>query len=205
VRALARVLATAFLACAFLIASPAGAQALYKWTDASGKVFYSDRPPPKEFKGAVERIEREPPLAPPVTPSAPVIPPIVVQGEKPAPVPSPDIAKQRRATRERLQAQVDAARVRVEAAKKALDEGRDPQVEDRRVIQQTIDGTTPASITLRNNCKSGNDPNGKAVTVCPTTVLNDEYFARLEKLEEALKQAEDDLDVAQNAYRRGVD
>lgn len=40
-----RSLRHALLAAALLAATPAGAQ-LYKWTDANGRVQYSDRPPP---------------------------------------------------------------------------------------------------------------------------------------------------------------
>jgi hypothetical protein len=40
-----RPLGYTLLAAALLVATPAGAQ-LYKWTDANGRVQYSDRPPP---------------------------------------------------------------------------------------------------------------------------------------------------------------
>jgi hypothetical protein len=40
-----RPLGCTLLAAALLVATPAGAQ-LYKWTDANGRVQYSDRPPP---------------------------------------------------------------------------------------------------------------------------------------------------------------
>ncbi len=53
------------VACAFAIlcaAVPAGA-ALYKWTDANGRVVYSDQPPPGDVK--VDTIASPPPPANP--------------------------------------------------------------------------------------------------------------------------------------------
>ena len=44
------------------VISPAGS-ALYKWTDANGRVVYSDQPPPGDVK--VERINAPPPPANP--------------------------------------------------------------------------------------------------------------------------------------------
>ena len=58
-RAAALLVAAAVLA---LIALPAGA-ALYKWTDANGRVIYSDQPPTGNFK--VESINAPPPPANP--------------------------------------------------------------------------------------------------------------------------------------------
>jgi len=49
-------------AALFLSAPPAGA-ALYKWTDANGRVIYSDQPPNGNFK--VETIDGPPPPANP--------------------------------------------------------------------------------------------------------------------------------------------
>jgi Skp family chaperone for outer membrane proteins len=58
-RAAALLVAAVVLA---LIALPAGA-ALYKWTDANGRVIYSDQPPTGNFK--VESINAPPPPANP--------------------------------------------------------------------------------------------------------------------------------------------
>lgn len=185
---------------AALAAAPAGAQVLYKWVDANGRVVYSDRLPPKGFIGKVERIEPDAP-ATPVEAAPPVVPRPAAETAK-AP---PDMATQRRATRVRLQANLDAARERVEAARKALTEGSDPQSDDRRIIQQRVDGTTPTTTTLRNNCRTTRGADGKDSVMCPTALLNEEYFARVEQLEEALRKAEEDLSAAELAYRRGVD
>jgi hypothetical protein len=58
----------------------------------------------------------------------------------------------------------------------------------------------------RSNCKSGKDPNsGSTITMCPTSIPTDAYYDRIKKLEDDVKTAEDELDAAQEAYRRGVD
>jgi hypothetical protein len=61
-RLLGAALLLATAAVLFLAAQPAGA-ALYKWTDANGRVIYSDQPPTGNFK--VETIEGPPPPANP--------------------------------------------------------------------------------------------------------------------------------------------
>jgi hypothetical protein len=50
------------------------------------------------------------------------------------------------------------------------------------------------------------DANGKLAGFnCPAIVPNEEYYERMRGLDEALKKAEEELDAAQTAYRRGVD
>ena len=46
-------------AAALVLGSPRAAAALYKWTDANGRVIYSDQPPSGNFK--VETIDGPPP------------------------------------------------------------------------------------------------------------------------------------------------
>jgi len=62
--ALAAYAACVFAAALAMVALPAGA-ALYKWTDANGRVIYSDQPPAGNVK--VEQISGPPP---PVNPNA---------------------------------------------------------------------------------------------------------------------------------------
>ena len=217
----------AFALALFLAAGAASAQVLYKWIDAAGKVQYSDRPP-KDFKGPIERIEYEPP-PPPRTPAPAAVPAKPEnrsdEGTKAeAPV---DLVTKRRALRAKLQADIDAARVKVEAARKALEEGSEPEEGERQAIQQRIDkaGNTGPNTPLRNtdptqnrvvgggmhgmlarsNCRSTKDASGRVAVICPTVILKEEYFARQQKLEDALKQAEEELAAAEEAYRRGVD
>ena len=192
------------IAAAVLLAAmgPAAAQVLYKWIDASGKVYYSDKLPPKGFNGRVEKIETDvpaTPLPPDRVPADPRATPREVS-------PPSDVAAKRRATREALQARVDAARAKVEAAKKALDQGSDIAVEDRRTFIQRVDGDPAQALTMRSNCRVAKDAaTGKEVAVCAASIPNDAYKERVEKLEEALRTAEGELDQALSDYRRGVD
>jgi Skp family chaperone for outer membrane proteins len=58
-----RVLAATAIACAGLVALPAAA-ALYKWTDANGRVVYSDQPP-SAAATKTETLASPPPAANP--------------------------------------------------------------------------------------------------------------------------------------------
>jgi outer membrane protein TolC len=40
---------------------------------------------------------------------------------------------------------------------------------------------------------------------CPTFVPTEAYYERVQKLEEAVLRAQAEVDVAEQAYRRGVD
>lgn len=53
-----------------LAGAPASAE-LYKWTDAEGKVHFSDQPPPPEVKAPVTVKPRRPGAAPAAAPAAP--------------------------------------------------------------------------------------------------------------------------------------
>ena len=201
----------------------AAQQVLYKWTDAQGKVQYSDQPP-KNFDGPVTRIE----------PDAPVTPWTPPAQAAPAPKATPghdgmmELAARKREMREALRANVERARAKVEAAQKALDDARSaPADDERQVIQQRVAtsgnfGTaqnvpnldlprsrpTPGGMhgmAVRTNCRSVTGADGKPATVCPTTVLRPEYFERIDKLEQALRAAEEELALAQRIYARNVD
>jgi len=96
---------------------------------------------------------------------------------------------------------LDQARERVEAARKALDEGRDPREGEQQFIQQRV--KDPGT---RVNCRKVKDvATGKEALVCGTPVLKEDYFDRIAQLEAALKAAEDSLADAETAYRKGVD
>ena len=190
------------LACA---AGFAYAQVLYKWVDADGRIQYSDTPP-KNPKGPVTRIE--PDVAP--TPAAPA--PAKPEAAKPAPKAEAapvvnDIASQRRAKRGMLEARLNAARDKLEAAKKALAEAPGPEPDERQVFRQEIkpgQGGMHGLSTARSNCKESTK-DGKKVTTCAGTFATDAYYERIAKLEIAVHQAEEELDEAETAWRRGVD
>jgi hypothetical protein len=130
---------------------PVLAQTLYKLVDKNGKVTYSEsKPKPGEFDGEVieMNIDKKANTAtmPKFTPS-------------PAPASSSSSGRS---------ASVDAARERLEAAKKALAQAQEnPTSEELRFIANKGGGTRP--------------------------VPSDEYKAKLEKLEADVKAAEEEV------------
>jgi hypothetical protein len=192
--------AIACIGFAALIAAPAAAnaQVLYKWIDKDGKSQYSDHPP-KNFSGEVTRIESESYPAPRVIPRAP--PPEAPVAEAPKRETAGDASKQRRELRARLTAELAQARERYDAAKAAMDNGGNPQDDERQVVQQRFDRVQSG----RSNCRLAPGADGKTIAICPAIVPNDAYYDRIKQLEEALKQAESALAAAEEAYRRGVD
>lgn len=191
-------------------ACAAGAQALYKWTDKDGRVHYTDKAP-KEAVGAVTRIEIDP-----ATNTTLSTPPPKAQGPSEIDQRLIDLAAKKRAVRDKLEADLKRARAKVDAAKAAL-AAAVPEDSERQVIQQRAQKNTPAgpgSATTggmlgsggmlgaapRSNCRT----DGNVVT-CPTVVPGEAYYERVRGLEEALREAETELGVAEQAYRRGVD
>lgn len=220
-RGLQRAAAWVLLAA---VAATADARVLYKWIDAQGKVQYSDQPP-KNFTGEVTRIEPDTPATPAPAPRKAVAP---VREAKPAEDTIVEMAARKRETRDTLRANVERARAKVEEAKKALQEAQDtPRDEERQIIQQRVSGRgntgTPQNIanpdktqsrvtgggihgmSARANCRDAKGADGKVATICPSSMLTQDYFERIAKLEEALRKAEDELELAQTAYRRNVD
>lgn len=182
--------------------SSAVGQTLYKWTDAQGRIQYSDRPP-KDFKGELTRIESDaqPPQAPPWVPKA--AEPRAQEGKQVEKAPG-DMNSRRRVLREKLAADVTRARDRLEAAKKARDEAEGPQVGERQVVQQRFArGTQPK--TPRSNCREVVASDGKKQLMCPAMVPGEGYYDRIRLLEEAVARAEEELTLAERAYRQGVD
>ena len=197
--------AAAGLLAALLAASGlAMAQALYRWTDAQGRTHYGDRPP-KDAIGVTKIDTGIDSNAAPAPAPAPV-PPVA----KPAPAAeappkaAPDRATERRTTRERLRAELNRALDNLEAAKKKLAEGGDMQDDERQVVQQRA-GRPPVTPTARQNCRPERGKDGKPGLMCPVTVPNDQYYERISRLEEAVRQAEEEVAAAEAAYRRGVD
>jgi hypothetical protein len=201
--------------------APASGQVLYKWTDAQGRIQYSDKAP-KDFKGEVTRIESEPFLPPVVRPVPSKAPPAAGEAKDE----KPDLNSQRRAVREKLAADVSRARERRDAARRALDEAEGPAPDEMQVIQQRVKaggnpkpqpipnrdatqsrgagGGMHGMTAQRSNCRevvSG----GKKTTICPTVVPGDAYHERIKRLEDELAAAEEALSTAERAYRLGVD
>jgi type IV secretory pathway VirB10-like protein len=196
-----------------LLSASATATTLYTWIDAQGRTQYSDRPP-KDFKGEVRRIETEAPPPPPESateprPGGPPVVPAAAPAAK-AEVAPRGIAEQRRATREKLEKELTAARGKVEEARRALADGQDATVDDRQLLHRPM-APAPGQpgvhvpTALRSNCRVTETPSGGKTTACPVSVPTEAYYARVHELEEALAHAEAELEAAQLAYRRGVD
>jgi hypothetical protein len=205
----------ALLAIAILVApvSYSYAQVLYKWIGDDGTTQYSDRLPPKSFKGTVTRIEpdEQPPPAAPYRAAGPN----AKQGEDGI-VQPPDVAGARRDLRRKLEGDVAAAREKLAAAKLAIEVSSAPQDDEKQMIQRRTDqvsnlpGTGSASAGGglafgRSNCTTAKNADGLPVTTCPTSIPNDAYYERIRKLEDDVRAAEENLATAERAYRRGVD
>ena len=189
-----------------LIVVQASAQVLYKYTDANGKVTYSDRAPKAGEKA--ERITAD--TTTNVISSPAGARAIAPGGGKEG---SADVnvrVKERAALRDTLQGKVDVARAALETAKLALEEGKTPREGEQRVIVKpatvkTKDGTIVTVPTVANPVSSTSlgsltpTPAGQnAVT------RTDAYSERIERLEAAVKSAEEQLELAQTNYRRGA-
>lgn len=209
--------AAAALVAGAVSSGDASAQVLYKWTDKDGKIHYSDTPP-RAFVGTVTTLEPDakPDPAPPTTRKTEM-------QARDMPAQEPDLAAKRRAVREALAANVLKARDKLEAAKAALSERNTPEDNERQVVQQRLERNNPRPSPTsastggmygtggmhggapRSNCQTVTGSDRRTVTTCPTAVPTEAYYERIQKLEEAVRQAESELDAAESAYRRGVD
>lgn len=192
-----RAVRACLLALAAILAAPAAAQVLYKLVDRQGRVTYSDKAP-KNFDGTVTVLtpDTESNLLPSGRPAEAARPPAQ----------APGVAEGRRATREALEKRLRAAQARVEAARKALSEGGDPQQDEMQTIQHRKPPLAAGQSPPNRNCFTTKNPRtGAEVLNCSTRVPNDAYYDRQKKLEEELKAAEEELAEAERAYRRGTD
>ncbi len=198
----------ASLAFALLLAcGVAGAQSItYKWVDADGKTQYSDKLP-KDFKGAVIRMESDPspPMPVPVPSKKVDVPKPPAEGA--ARDKSADFSVQRREKRLALEASVAKARENLEAARQAVASGGDPQADELQTVRSRPDnrGGRAGTQVARSNCRQAVGANGKLATYCPGVVPTAEFYDRIAQLEDAVRKAEEALAVAQEAYRRGAD
>lgn len=202
----ASLAAFALAIAGLLLPAPAVSQVLYKWIDANGKVQYSDRPP-KDMTG-VTRIEPDTPATP--APAAPAAPAKAAVDPKAPPTRAQDPAGKRRAVRNELERNLELARANLEAARTALAQGSSPEPEERQVVQQQVKsgkggGGMHGLSLARSNCRPSVDKNGKAGVMCPASTPNEAYYDRIAKLEEAVRNAEEELAQAEQAWRRGVD
>ena len=191
---------------AFVYAGPCAAQFLYKWIDNQGRVQFADKPP-VGFKGEVTRIpiDVQPDPVPRATVKPVAKPPVELDEDKDK---VPDLATRRRQERELLTARLAMARTKLEVARKALGDGEGTIADERDYVREEFarnekkpERTPPP----RTNCNMQTTTDGRAVWNCPRPIPNEAYFERQKKLEEAVRQAEEEVAEAEQAYRRGVD
>ena len=182
------------LAVLALACHAVAATVFYKWVAADGQVHYSDTPP-KGFTGTVTRVEVDP--GPPRSPVS-----TGVSAEDRAArgaTKQPDLLEQRRETRTLLQANLDTARQRLQLAQQALADGQAPG-DDEWQVTETGQPHGPGQVH-RSNCHKGADGH----LVCPGRVPSENYYQRLDTLQQQVDQAQQAVDEAEQAYRRGVD
>ena len=151
------------------------AQALWKYTDKDGKVTYSDKAPKKGE--TAQQVTSNP--------SANII--NAPKGARESDERRLEDMKGRVAedirVREKLREAFDVAKQELDAAKAALESGRDP---------------LPVETQIRVGRNKKGEPTG-----VNTVVRNPEYYARIASLEEAVKKAEEKVEAAEKSLGRG--
>jgi len=191
-----RLVRALLLSLAAALALPAFGQVLYKLIDRQGRVTYSDREP-KNFDGTVIRLD-------PDTISN-IVPSAAPAEAAPKAGAAPGIAENRRRIREELEAKLRAAQARAEAARKAKAEGGEPLPDE---MQDHPASPSPAQVraaTAESQLLHRHRSERRPFLNCPTRVPQDAFYERQKKLEDDLKRAEDELELAERAYRRGTD
>jgi hypothetical protein len=140
------------------LAITANAETLYRYTDKDGKVTYSDKPPKNGEKAEAVQVEK---------------------GDKIGNTVKLDTKDSKGVQRQfsDIKARVDDAVERLERAKKALENGRDPKSGEERIVVR----------------KGGN-----------AVIRTEEYFARIANLELAIKKAEEAVSAAKDKYNRNA-
>ena len=164
---LSRLLAIALptlLVATFAMAEP-DKQVVYRLVDKKGKTTYADKAPGKEFDGKVTRIEVD------LKANRAMLKPV---GESTPPVTLPLTAPELK----RVKADAELARANevLEAAKKALEAGKEPKEDETQFIGKVGGGARP--------------------------VQTEAYHARIKKLEDAVKTAEAEVERARKAARQ---
>ncbi len=190
-RGFPRALLAAAIAAAALSAD---AQVLYKLIDRQGRVTYADREP-KDFDGTVVRIEAD---------AGVNLVPGAKAGTGPAAT-GTGYSERRRETRAALEGKLRAAQARVEAARKAKDEGGEPLADEWQVVQRHGPPLKSGEKPPSPNCFPSTAPGGSASLNCPGRVPGDAYYERQKKIDEELRLAEEALALAEREFRRGTD
>ncbi|MEO8101177.1 MAG: DUF4124 domain-containing protein [Betaproteobacteria bacterium] len=150
------------------------AQALWKYTDKDGKVTYSDKAPKK---GEIAQPVSNDPAANIIdAPKGPR------EGDMQKLQESKARTTERDNQRKQLRDALDGAKADLDAAKAALESGREPLSDEVQIVV-------------------GRSPTG-APTGANAVVRKPEYYARVTALEEAVKRAEAKVDIAERTYQR---
>ncbi len=167
-----------FVAMLSMIAQGALGQTVYKQVDKDGKVTYTDTPPKKEGgkESKDQAVVKSVPV--PIDSKSNLIKGIDAATVKATAKTLDEQAGKRTAETELLDNRVESARVALEAAKKARDEGQTLRENERYVV-------------------AGKD--GQPGRIFPKP----EYLERLKQLDEAVKLAEEQLAEAERLVRNG--
>ncbi len=160
-------------ACIVFFAVSASAQELWKYTDKDGKVTYSDKSPTDGAKA--ERVNAD--TAGTVIPASKN----VIGGATQSSATISNRASTREATRDLFRKQVEDARGALDAAKKALETGREAKEEERQIVV-------------------GRGQNGQPTGV-NAVLRKPEYEQRIAGLEDAIKKAEANVAAAEKNMR----
>lgn len=161
-------------AVALVTAGAVGAQALWKYTDKNGKVTYSDKAPKK---GETAQLVTNDPSANVIETQKSVregVPQKTQEGKT--------RDTERENLREKLKEKLAAAKAELELARKALEDGREPQADEVQIVV-------------------GRSPTG-APTGANAVIRKPAYYARITSLEEAVKKAEANVEVAEREFQR---
>ena len=197
-------------AIALLASSAAQAVTLYKLVDSKGGVTYTESPP-YGFNGKVMPVDiafDTTPVPPKPTPAA-----TTDKAETEVKAPEPDYLTKRRATRAALETRLTQARHALDNAKLALANATMEPDEQQIIMVPATKQPRPGEVVPGDPPSMRTDPkmcgqvvrNGKRVHACGRVVGNENFVARMNQLEEAVKRAEEEVAEAETAWRRGVD
>lgn len=164
------------IVCVACFATLSDAQDLWKYTDKSGKVTYSDKAP-KDGEQAVRVITD---TTGTVLPAAKNL----YDGQPQGSAAVSSRAAQREATRDSYRKNVDTARDELAAAKKALESGREATQEERQIVV-------------------GRGKDGQP-TGANSVIRKPEYDERIAGLEAAIKKAEEKVANAEKNARENA-
>jgi hypothetical protein len=162
---LPRIFSLLVLLCAAL-AQPALAQALYKSTMPDGKVIYSDKPAPGAVKSEEQKVDTSKTGAISATPR------------------EAKALKQMEADRQKREASGD----KIQAAEKALKDAQAAQAAGK----EPLEGERLGTVGGGTNRKGG--PGGGGVVAGDSSRLTDAYWERQKKLEQAVSDAQKNLE-----------